>query len=1316
MKKITLLFRILIFFILITLNSNFSYAQNRDFKKAETYLSQRGELVFTFTANNFSEIRQLSKIVSFDHGQNPNSPLTIKAIANKKQFNQFLAFKLPYSIDDVLNSPKKVLMSNSNEYKKTVASKADGLRTVFSAPLTFPLTAYPTYQDYADQMALFAANNPTICELVDIGGTTEGDKRLLFIKLSDNVSIREQEPRMMYTSSMHGDEIAGFPMMLDLINYFITAYNDTGHTDHTRVKDLIDNSEIWINPNANPDGTYYNDPSNTSVANARRANDNGWDLNRNYPDNIGGAHPDGNSVYELETQQFMALADTNHFVLSANFHGGTEVVNYPWDNTYTRHADDDWFFLISKEYAVNSQDDALAYDGNTGYMDATYSNYVWPGVTNGADWYRVEGGRQDYMNYYKLSKESTIELSNVKTPPASELDNLWYYNKEALIDYLIQGSYGFRGLVKDALTNNPINAKITLVGHDNTNSHTETELPLGDYYRPTIAGTYDILFEADCYQSYTLTNQSISDYATKILADVLLTPIASSAPSNLAVSNVQSTTATLTWDAVTGATYDYQYREVGSSTWTTGSTSNTSISLINLNISTQYEAQIRSICNSNTSPYSSLVLFTTSNIVTIHEGYFETGLDGWTDGGNDVMRYSGSRSFEGSYSMQLRDNSGVSSAITSQLFNLSSFAQVNVDFHFYANSMENGEDIWLRYNDGSGWTTIATWASGSAFNNNTFNNVSFTLDESQFNLVNNGQFRIQCDASGNNDQVYIDQIIITGIPSGPDVTPPSAPSNLITTNTTQTTTNLSWNTSTDNIGVTGYDVYQDNVFLVTVLGTSHQVTELSASTAYTFYVKARDEAGNTSENSNTVNVTTQNPPDTEAPTAPSNLIASNITHDSTDLSWTASTDNVGVTGYDVYQNGSFVTNVLGTSYQVLGLTPSTLYSFYIIARDAAGNSSTSSNNLSVTTDDFIDTEAPSTPTGLVASNTTETTTNLIWNASTDNVGVTGYDIYQDGGFIINTVGTSYQVTDLLENTVYSFYIIARDAAGLSSGQSNTVNITTLAAPTCDDGIQNGDETGIDCGGSFCPTCPPTDTILQEGYFETGLDGWTLGGKDASRNSTSFSYEGAYSIKLRDNSGTSSSMSSPILDLSPYNQIEVDFHFYANSMENGEDVWLRYNDGSGWVTVATWISGSSFNNNAFNNVNFILDNGSYNLVNGGQFRIQCDASAKNDQVYIDQVVITGIASAASRFATSKTNTPNSLKSTLLIYPNPTKGDILNVRISGINKFTYKVLNTIGQIVIQGNSNGEVNVNKLESGIYLIEVNNGIEIMTKRFIRE
>jgi len=187
-------------------------------------------------------------------------------------------------------------------------------------------------------------------------------------------------------------------------------------------------------------------------------------------------------------------------------------------------------------------------------------------------------------------------------------------------------------------------------------------------------------------------------------------------------------------------------------------------------------------------------------------------------------------------------------------------------------------------------------------------------------------------------------------------------------------------------------------------------------------------------------------PDTQPPTAPTNLLSSAITQTSFTLSWTASTDNVGVTGYDVYKNGVKInpSNITGTSYNVTGLTAGTTYNFYVIAKDAAGNQSAASLGLDVTTT-APDTEAPAPPTDLSAAIITQTTFTLRWTASTDNVGVTGYDVYKDGIKIngANITGTSYNVTGLTAATTYSFYVVAKDAAANQSAASNSLIVTTL---------------------------------------------------------------------------------------------------------------------------------------------------------------------------------------------------------------------------------------------------------------------------------
>jgi PQQ-dependent dehydrogenase (s-GDH family) len=187
-------------------------------------------------------------------------------------------------------------------------------------------------------------------------------------------------------------------------------------------------------------------------------------------------------------------------------------------------------------------------------------------------------------------------------------------------------------------------------------------------------------------------------------------------------------------------------------------------------------------------------------------------------------------------------------------------------------------------------------------------------------------------------------------------------------------------------------------------------------------------------------------PDTQSPTAPSNLVSSNITSNSFTLSWTASTDNVGVTGYDVYQNGIKINaaNITGTSYNVTGLTANTTFAYYVKAKDAAGNQSANSSTLNVTTlqGDVI---PPSIPLNLNAIVITQNSFRLKWDASTDNVGVTGYDVFRNGVKINGSAVTNtyFDVTGLTAGTIYLMTVVAKDAAGNTSLPSIGLSVTTL---------------------------------------------------------------------------------------------------------------------------------------------------------------------------------------------------------------------------------------------------------------------------------
>ncbi|MCK5171731.1 MAG: fibronectin type III domain-containing protein [Bacteroidales bacterium] len=186
--------------------------------------------------------------------------------------------------------------------------------------------------------------------------------------------------------------------------------------------------------------------------------------------------------------------------------------------------------------------------------------------------------------------------------------------------------------------------------------------------------------------------------------------------------------------------------------------------------------------------------------------------------------------------------------------------------------------------------------------------------------------------------------------------------------------------------------------------------------------------------------------DDTPPSIPSNLSSASITHNKVNLTWDASFDNVLITYYKIYQNGNLIDSTHYTTYHVENLDFSTEYSFYVLAKDIANNHSDPSSEILVTTQDEPDTETPDSPTNLIATDITQTNLNLSWNASDDNIGVTGYTIFSGGDSVTTTENTSFLVTNLAPGTNYSFTIAARDDAGNKSVQSNALSISTLNVP------------------------------------------------------------------------------------------------------------------------------------------------------------------------------------------------------------------------------------------------------------------------------
>ena len=214
-------------------------------------------------------------------------------------------------------------------------------------------------------------------------------------------------------------------------------------------------------------------------------------------------------------------------------------------------------------------------------------------------------------------------------------------------------------------------------------------------------------------------------------------------------------------------------------------------------------------------------------------------------------------------------------------------------------------------------------------------------------------------------------------------------------------------------------------------------------TAYTLAVDAFDLAGNRSTKASVVG-TTAPCADTQAPSPPANVAVTSRTATSVALSWSASSDNVGVVGYGLYRGATlFGTTAVNTGI-FSNLACGTTFTFAVDAYDAAGNRS-GKTTITASTTACPDTTPPSTPTGLAASSITQTSLTLGWNASSDNVGVTGYDVYRNGTLMSSVASTSYAQAGLACGTSYSFAVEARDAAGNRSAKAQ-VNPLTAACP------------------------------------------------------------------------------------------------------------------------------------------------------------------------------------------------------------------------------------------------------------------------------
>jgi hypothetical protein len=457
-------------------------AQNKaaiQMSTARQILTHRGEIEIRFVKPEDMQMEFLTGILSIDRIKYD----TIYAYLNHEQFEAFLKRNISF---DIIPAPS---------LKKT--DKISETGTVNWR------THYPSYQEYLHLMDSFALKYPALCHVTDIS-TTPNNHKLLAMRISGSSGSFYNKPVVLLTSSIHGDEPLGYVLLLRLIDTLLSQYGNS-----PEITTLVDSVEIWINPLANPDGTFFD--SDSTIYGSTRFNSNQVDLNRNYPDPAKGDHPDSYD-WQSETVAMMDFMKSIHPVLSANFHGGTEVVNYPWDCFRQLHPDDAWYRLISRQWADTAQ--TYSYPG---YMTAEDN-----GITNGYNWYTVYGGRQDYVNYFIRGREVTIELSDDKIPRENNLDKYWNYNYRSLVQYIEQAYTGISGVVRDSVTGLPVKAMISIPGHDRDHSQVYSDSTDGHYFRLIGEGSYVLESSAPGYASKQIA--VIVEKRRLTHADIFLSP------------------------------------------------------------------------------------------------------------------------------------------------------------------------------------------------------------------------------------------------------------------------------------------------------------------------------------------------------------------------------------------------------------------------------------------------------------------------------------------------------------------------------------------------------------------------------------------------------------------------------------------------------------------------------------------------------------------------------------------------------------------------------------------------------------------------
>ncbi len=285
---------------------------------------------------------------------------------------------------------------------------------------------------------------------------------------------------------------------------------------------------------------------------------------------------------------------------------------------------------------------------------------------------------------------------------------------------------------------------------------------------------------------------------------------------------------------------------------------------------------------------------------------------------------------------------------------------------------------------------------------------------------------------------------ITVTPSS-DTEPPTVPQNLRITGRRVAGVDLAWNASTDNVLLGGYRILRNGAPVGTTTSTTYTDSGLTSGATYEWRVEAYDVVPNYSAPSSPVSGSTA---------VPSNLRATRTTYYSVNLAWDVSPGAIGVSGYRIYRDGVVVGSTSGTAYTDSPLDADTSYVYQVDAYDAVPNYSIKSNTITAHTDQ-VDTTPPSIPLNLKTSAITRSTVTLDWSPSTDDYGVTGYNVFRNNAVVATVTGTHYIDHDIDAGTACTYEVSAFDAAGNQSARSAPAYATTNSGGVFLDGFDGG---------------------------------------------------------------------------------------------------------------------------------------------------------------------------------------------------------------------------------------------------------------------